>query len=312
LLFISLSFSCFSSETRLNISNFSQVWNAFLAQKKIDHDSVALSEYRDYEFSLLEEFSEQQSNRHRPSIDQNDRYPESRPFAENKITLADGTEMSASFVQLPHERIKYHNFIATQAPLETNIHLFWQMIIENRINQIVMLTELFNVFDNELCYRYWPFEKKEKLILKNGIEITLIQKQKVLKHLDENFEIRKFKVRIKDEVRVMTHYWYRNWLDNAAPSQSQTIMSLIKAVESDKSSRASKSPILVHCAAGVGRSGVFITLYHLMQRAKYGDQKLDLFSLVAYLRWQRAYMVSMPSQYQFCYEEAIRLQSDSP
>lgn len=311
ILFTALIFSygSYSAEHVLNIANFTQEWKAFLSsyEKESDSDDLEIENSLDDEFSLLEEFSEEQSLRYRPYIQSIDRFEDCRPYVENHVTLLDGTRMSASFILLGEGKPNYHQFIATQAPFQHNIHLFWQMILENHIDQIIMLTECFEVPSKELAYPYWPQKIGEKLILENGIEITLNEQQLLLQELKESILIRKFDVRTNDENKVVTHYWYRNWPDNTSPKQSQTITTLIKTVEKDKDDSASPSPILIHCAAGVGRTGVFITLYHLMQRVKHDDQKIKLIDLIAYLRWQRPYMVGVCSQYKFCYTEATRL-----
>lgn len=76
--------------------------------------------------------------------------------------------------------------------------------------------------------------------------------------------------------------------------------SLIQMIEKEKMSMGSNSSILVHCSAGVGRTGVFMVLYHLFQREKYKDQKIKVLDLIAFLRWQRTYSVATLSQYIFC------------
>jgi protein tyrosine phosphatase len=96
-----------------------------------------------------------------------------------------------------------------------------------------------------------------------------------------------------------------NWLDGAAPTQSQTIVTLINCVEEYKNSSGSNSPILIHCSAGIGRTGVFIALYHLMQRERHKDLTFNFFNFIAYLRWQRPYLVTTLSQYKFCYKVSL-------
>lgn len=299
---ISISSFCYALEINLENSEFIQTWNDFLNSKEMLVDHMSVEEQQDYEFYLLQEFSQRQAIRFRPCVQAIDRFSECRPYFDNKMTLSDGSEMSASFIQLAHQTTPYHNFVATQAPLKQHIHLFWQMIVENHIDQIIMLTELFENPLRELCSLYWPNQMNQKLVLENGIEITLIEERELLSELKESIQIRQFNLCSSGDNRKVTHYWYRNWLDGTAPSHSQTILTLIKTIESAKHETKSSSPILVHCAAGIGRTGVFITLYHLMQRAKREDHKIDLFDLIAYLRWQRPYMVAANAQYKFCHQ----------
>ena len=300
LLFTCISCHSIASQNKI-IFEFQDVWLNFLQNKAIDYREIENEMNRHYEFSLLEEFSDQQISRSRPFNQMMDRYDDGCPYNENKITLVDGTEMSASKIQLSSNSLNTHTFIATQAPFQHNIDLFWKMIEENHIDQIVMLTELFESPSSEMCYAYWPRKNDEKLILENGIEITLIEEYDILSELCEFIQIRKFLLHTPEIEREITHYWYRNWKNDRVPLEIQTLLTLLNLVEKDKKENRSLSPILVHCSGGMGRAGVFMTLYHFMQRVKLGDT-VSLFDLIAFLRWQRPYAVCVLDQYQFIHQ----------
>lgn len=270
-------------------SAIDQEWKSFLQSKNYRSSKKSSHEHQ---FRLLSEFSQQQLARCRPYIPTIDRAKNCRPYLHNRITLADGREMSASPIVFPDPN--YQTFIATQAPYEQNVPQFWQMVVEKQILQIVMLTELSEARNPslELASPYWP--ESGTLILENGIEVTLVEQKELPSKFPERIQIRKLRLRHAEIDRLITHYWYRNWMDNTVP-ESQTILNLIQNVKEDR------SPVLVHCAAGVGRTGVFIVLYHLAQRAKRKDKSVRLFDLVAFLRQQRPHMVATLSQYQFCY-----------
>lgn len=299
-LFICVSCHTTASQSK-NFFEPQQVWMNFLSNKNIDLNRMGSESDREYEFTLLEEFSLQQIIRSRPFDPLMDRYDDGCPYIENKITLADGTEMSASTVQFDSDCFPAHTFIATQAPFHHNLHLFWKMIEENHIDQIVLLTELFEDPTFELCYAYWPMHKDEKLILENGIEITLSEEYEILSELSEFIQIRKLHLHTPSIEREITHYWYRQWKNDFPPLHPQTLLTLLNLVETEKKEKQSFTPLLVHCSGGMGRAGVFMTLYHLMQRVRMGDNG-SLFHLVGSLRWQRPYAVCTLSQYQFCHE----------
>lgn len=301
LLSVLVNLNCYSITYSEIVPSFKKEWNEFMKDKEFDYAQAASEHYQEYEFSLIEEFSDQQCSRFRPYIETMDRHDDCRPYEDTQIVLSNGSEMSASFVRTSEQENQYQNFIASQAPLKQSIQLFWQMILEHNLDQVVMLTEFLDI-DNkeELADLYWPTNVNETLILKNDISVTLLEEKNLLEELEEYIQIRRFKVKSKNEERVVTHYWYRNWLDNDVPRHLQTLLTLINAVESDKSSLASNSPILVHCSAGVGRTGVFIVLYHLLERIKFNDQKIDLFEYIAFLRWQRPYLVGILPQYKYC------------
>ena len=269
-------------------------WENFIQSKTIDPTQIGEETHHHYEFSLLEEFSDQQFSRYRPYAETMDRYINCRPYLENHVILSDGTMMSASVIQLARLEKNYHDFIASQAPFKHHNAAFWQMIVEQNIEQIVMLTELVEIENpsRELACSYWPETMHEKLVLENGLEVTLIEESELLSELEEYIQVRKFHLHQEGKDKLVTHYWYRYWMDMRAPRHSQTLLTLIQAVETEKNSSSSDSPILVHCSAGVGRTGVFITIYHFMQRAKYKDEKINLFDFIAYLRCQRPYLVA--------------------
>ncbi len=268
-------------------------WDNFLQSKNRQENSSTTN--REAEFALIEEFSERQISRFRPFIEDIDRYAEWRPYVENKITLQNGTEVSASPIQFAQPEIQSHHFIASQAPTEKNRHLFWQMVFEQQGDQIVMLTEL-SEDNEELCYPYWPQNINDKICFENGLVVTLLEHSVLLSELRECIEMRKCCLSQHGTTRIVTHYWYRHWPDFTAPTQTQTIKALVNVVAQDKKSNNSHAPIITHCAAGVGRTSVFVIWYLQRQSA----QPLDLFTLTGHLRWQRHEMVGELSQYLFC------------
>ena len=279
ILITSLAFYFHSAEGQLNFVQFQEEWQQFIGQQT----DLTINA----EFTLLEAFSDRQMTRMRPFQEGIDRFPEWVPFRENRVQLEDGTEMSASFIEAGRDL-----FIACQAPMLENRHLFWQMVWEQGVDQIVMTTELQDVDGDELASPYWPEQQAERL--RNGIGIELVEEKWLFPENFEKIQIRTFQLRYNDQTRLVTHYWYRNWLDNCLP-EMHTLLAMVQTVHGDKKSDAR---ILAHCAAGVGRTGVFISLYHFL----HNKEPLAPFELVARLRWQRPEMVGVLKQYAFCCE----------
>lgn len=292
---------------------FNEAWNQFQISRQIDQARIGSEEYIPIEFAVIEEWGETQFSRRRASIPgMDDRDVRWVPFVENKVSLADGTEMSASYINLTEGlNTGYNHFIASQAPLKGNLSLFWKMAWETNVEQIVMVTEMTDNGVKELCYPYWPQDKSNNLVFINGMEIQLLDEQKLLAGEKEHIYIRRFLVSLDGESRIVVHYWYRNWPDQTAPAQTLTLLTLVETVQKDKQSLNSDAPILVHCAGGVGRSGTFIAGYHLKQRKDLGELPDHIFDLVAQLRWQRPKMVSKPDQYKFCYKILNDLKSSA-
>lgn len=251
------------------------------------------------EFDSLQDLSRQEAHRHRPLIADIDDEASFTPFYENKITLVNGTEVSASYIHLMEDEIG-SNFIAAQAPMKTNVDIFWQMIWEQEVNQIVMVTELSEENEPDLCYPYLPERMGEALVFNKNITVNQVDEKCLLPELHENIEVRTLRVKRGEKERNVTHYWYRHWPDNTAPVDPTTILTLIRTVQEDKNQLKIDNPILVHCAWGIGRTGVFITLYHAVQTANRGEDPTPLFEFVAYLRKQRP-LIGNFEQYLFCH-----------
>lgn len=283
------------------ISQFKDEWKLFVDTNNITQSDAGDNIYQ--EFALIEKFGFRQLARLRDPIKGVDRFEDWVPYKDNRITLSDGSEASASLVFPSIQKdIGYHSFIASQAPMKSNISNFWKLVWERGIEQIVMTTELYEDDGEELCVAYWPVQIDKNLICENGIEVSLIEKNWLLAEEEENIQIQRFNVSWRKQERIVTHYWYHNWPHDAAPREPESIIALIKTVQGDKVKLNAEVPILAHCAAGVGRTGVFIALYHLVQRAIVGSPyPLSLFDLVAHLRWQRRDMVGELSQYEFCF-----------
>lgn len=287
-LFLSTFFLIANATTAFEVdyTDFNQNWAQF---KEAYSNEPNFSMER--EFELLDEFSLMQLPRQRAFIEGVDRYPEWVPFNENKVVLSDSRDVSASYIDLG-EGV---NFIACQAPLQSNLDLFWQLVWEKNIDQIVMTTELLDEVDNEeLCYPYWPNVIGETLQLGNGIAVTFLDDRILLPELSENIQIRKFLVTHEDSAKVVTHYWYHKWPDDGVPNGYDSVRTLIHSVKNDKEASGSNAPILAHCAAGVGRTGVFISLYTITKSGP-----VDLFDFVGKLRWLRPDTVGSFVQYQY-------------
>ncbi len=313
MIYTSVSGQALERYTSLDKEKFNELWNQFLSSKQVDQTKIGEEDYRATEFSLIEEWGKEQFPRRRDSIPgMDDRDCRWVPFVENKVTLADGTEMSASFINFNWTSDdSYHNFIASQAPLQKNQHLFWKMIWEKGIEQTVMVTEMRDNEIRELCYPYFPESMGQKVQFDDGLQIECVEESRLMPTCKENVQIRLLKVSFEGQERILTHYWYRNWPDQTAPQQTNTLISLIQEVAKDKNAIDSQTPILVHCAGGVGRTGTLIASYHLAQRVEKGASIPRIFDLIAEMRWQRTKVVSRPDQYEFCHKICKDLQEFS-
>lgn len=98
----------------------------------------------------------------------------------------------------------------------------------------------------------------------------------------------------------MYHYWYTAWPDHNLPENPSALIQLIKQVESYRKMDA-HSPILVHCSAGVGRTGCFLALAIGIRQLDV-ENLLDVVQIVCQLRVERGGMIQTLEQYEFIYQ----------
>ncbi|XP_069765478.1 receptor-type tyrosine-protein phosphatase O isoform X2 [Narcine bancroftii] len=190
-------------------------------------------------------------------------------------------------------------YIATQGPLAETRNDFWKMIIQQKSGIVVMLTQC-NERRRIKCDHYWPFS--EQPVNYGDVSVEMVFESEQPDQLDENLHsewmIREFNISYADDVRRVIHYNYMAWPDHGVPTAdtTETILQFVQMVRQQAVKRP--GPIIVHCSAGVGRTGTFIALDRLMQHIQ-EHEYIDILGLVAEMRTYRTSMVQTEEQYIF-------------
>lgn len=177
-------------------------------------------------------------------------------------------------------------FIVTQGPLHSTRDDFWRMIWEQNCRAIVMLTRCVEK-GREKCDHYWPYDTQP--VYYGDIQVTILNESQYLK-----WTISEFKVSRGDQSRIVRHFHFTTWPDFGVPDPPQTLVKFVRTFR-DRAPPDNK-PIVVHCSAGVGRSGTFIALDHILQSIQKRDY-VDIFSIVHDMRKERVWMVQNEQQY---------------
>ncbi|KAM3832607.1 receptor-type tyrosine-protein phosphatase R isoform 1-T1 [Vipera latastei] len=178
-------------------------------------------------------------------------------------------------------------FIATQGPMINTVNDFWLMVWQEDSPVIVMITKLKE--KNEKCVLYWP----EKRGIYGKVEVLVDSVQEC-----DNYTIRNLTLKQGNQSRNVKHYWYTSWPDHKTPVSAQPLLQLMLDVEEDKRASTDRGPIIVHCSAGIGRTGCFIaTAIGCHQLREEGA--VDALSIVCQLRLDRGGMVQTSEQYEF-------------
>ncbi|XP_040511709.1 receptor-type tyrosine-protein phosphatase delta isoform X39 [Gallus gallus] len=222
------------------------------------------------------------------------------PYESTRVCLqpirgVEGSDyINASFVDGYRQQKAY---IATQGPLAETTEDFWRMLWEHNSTIVVMLTKL-REMGREKCHQYWPAERSARyqyFVVDPMAEYNMPQ-----------YILREFKVTdARDgQSRTVRQFQFTDWPEQGVPKSGEGFIDFIGQVHKTKEQFGQDGPISVHCSAGVGRTGVFITLSIVLERMRY-EGVVDIFQTVKMLRTQRPAMVQTEDQYQFCYRAAL-------
>ncbi|XP_068563890.1 protein tyrosine phosphatase receptor type Fa isoform X8 [Cebidichthys violaceus] len=222
------------------------------------------------------------------------------PFESTRVCLqpirgVEGSDyINASFIDGYRQQKAY---MATQGPLAETTEDFWRMLWEHNSTIVVMLTKL-REMGREKCHQYWPAERSARyqyFVVDPMAEYNMPQ-----------YILREFKVTdARDgQSRTIRQFQFTDWPEQGVPKTGEGFIDFIGQVHKTKEQFGQDGPISVHCSAGVGRTGVFITLSIVLERMRY-EGVVDLFQTVKTLRTQRPAMVQTEDQYQLCYRAAL-------
>lgn len=206
---------------------------------------------------------------------------------------------------------KRNTYIGTQGPLPGTIGDFWRMIWEQQTCTVVMLTKLEE--RNRLkCDQYWPNKGTE--VYGNCVQVTLVESTELATYTVRTFVIAPVNTYAQIQIannsnnlnyelrREVRHYQYTAWPDHGVPDHATSFLMFVRRVR--YSNPMDSGPIVVHCSAGVGRTGCFIVVDTMLEKLK-NEKFVDIYGHVTCLRSQRNYMVQTEEQYMFCYDAVL-------
>ncbi|KRF81059.1 tyrosine-protein phosphatase Lar isoform X4 [Drosophila virilis] len=222
------------------------------------------------------------------------------PYESSRVYLTpihgiEGSDyVNASFIDGYRYRSAY---IAAQGPVQDTAEDFWRMLWEHNSTIVVMLTKL-KEMGREKCFQYWPHER--------SVRYQYYVVDPIAEYNMPQYKLREFKVTDARDgsSRTVRQFQFIDWPEQGVPKSGEGFIDFIGQVHKTKEQFGQDGPITVHCSAGVGRTGVFITLSIVLERMQY-EGVLDVFQTVRILRSQRPAMVQTEDQYHFCYRAAL-------
>ena len=256
-------------------------------------DSEVEEEYEifmniEYQKSYLDIF--QDSNSHL------DRYSDIKPYKHNTLKMNNKSKyINASPINVQG---KENYFISTQGPKPETIEDFWTMVYDYNSNVIVMLCKLLEG-GRKKCENYWEAKMKT-------FEVIIEKEEKFDMYVIRTLKLKNLE---KKDERIVYQFHFIGWPDHGIPDISNGKVFEIFCEINKKVDEYNKGndPIIVHCSAGVGRTGTFVSMYLLEKEImKQINDKCDfirfnIFNLVRKIKEMRMYMVQAPPQYEFIY-----------
>ncbi|XP_064605821.1 receptor-type tyrosine-protein phosphatase alpha-like [Liolophura sinensis] len=219
-----------------------------------------------------------------------------------KFGERDTDYINACYINGYNEPKKY---IASQGPTDVIINEFMRMIWEQNTGKVVMVTNLVEKTKTK-CYQYWPDEGSKRF---GSIRVSLLDEESFANYVIRTLQLTHLKV--QNKTRIVKQFHFTTWPDHGAPSNVLGLLEFLGTVLGYQSSL--NGPVVVHCSAGIGRTGTFIALDYLINQAK-EEGVVDVPACVRLLREQRVNMVQSLEQYKFLHEalaEALELQEGS-
>ncbi|KAH9494736.1 hypothetical protein Btru_017747 [Bulinus truncatus] len=223
------------------------------------------------------------------------RYRNISPYDHSRIHLLvntgkkEGDYINASYIQDHNGKAK---FIAAQGPNSLVVNDFVRMLWEQNVETVVMLANF--VEEGKVkCDRYWPESGKTSF---GDIKVKLKNTQTFADYCIRRIELSKS----NEEVRMFTHFHFTAWPDQGVPAAPWALVDFHQRVFATSTDHYT----VVHCSAGVGRTGTFIALHNVINQAR-ETGKVDFYNTLVKLRRDRIFMVQTADQYEFLHKAAL-------
>eukprot|EP00045_Choanoeca_perplexa_P018245 m.283658 g.283658 ORF g.283658 m.283658 type:complete len:2430 (-) comp17761_c0_seq9:2565-9854(-) len=245
------------------------------------------------------------------------RYKDVLPFDAHRVMLGADGYINASHLELPVAPSVVQQAIMAQGPLKDTCQHFWQMVFEQEVNVVIMVTA--EVERGKVkCHSYWPPRRKKKFTFGNFTIENL--------HVKRNPDFVASSLLLTEsssgKARNVYHFRYVGWPDHGVPSDTSGVLNMLKEAYIFQGTH--DTPMVIHCSAGIGRSGVFASLHCLhmalrqpiralevVAQEHYDYDSISVKDIVRQLRlFRHRSVVQTQDQYVFIYQAYIELLND--
>ncbi|KAK0046415.1 tyrosine-protein phosphatase non-receptor type 2 [Biomphalaria pfeifferi] len=242
-----------------------------------------------------------------PDNRRKNRYRDVSPYDHSRVKISGECDyINASFIEVPEANRKY---ILTQGPLDHTMCDFWQMTWEQKSRAVVMLNRVIEK-DTWKCSQYWPlgsdYGKEDEMYFPEcDLKVTLLSEQDSLHFTLRTLELERVETGDKREV---LHFHYTTWPDFGVPSSPFAFLHFLHCVRNTGSLETDVGPAVVHCSAGIGRSGTFCLVDSCLVLVE-NEGSLDSINVKEMLLQMRSYrmgLIQTSDQLRFSYQAIIQ------
>lgn len=231
------------------------------------------------------------------------RYRDVSPYDHSRVKLenSDNDYINASLVTVTEADRAY---ILSQGPLRNTCGHFWLMVWEQRSKAVIMLNRVIEK-GSEKCAQYWPtYDELHLSFIDTGFAVQLLSEED-----QSHYKIRVLKLENTKtgESREIYHFHYTTWPDFGVPESPASFLNFLFKVRESGSLGPEHGPSVVHCSAGIGRSGTFAlvdTCLVLMERSR-SSSSVDIQKVLLGMREYRMGLIQTPDQLRFSYMSII-------
>lgn len=227
------------------------------------------------------------------------RYRDVSPFDHSRVKLenAENDYINASLVMMEDAQRSY---ILTQGPLRNTCGHFWLMIWEQKTKAVIMLNRVIEK-GSEKCAQYWPTAEERELTFRDTrFVVTLLSEDTKSYYTTRVLQLQNIHT---GEKREIYHFHYTTWPDFGVPVSPASFLNFLFKVRESGALDVDHGPAVVHCSAGIGRSGTFSlvdTCLVLMDKRK-DPLSVDIKNILLKMRKYRMGLIQTPEQLRFSY-----------
>uniref|UniRef100_A0A1A7XLS5 Tyrosine-protein phosphatase non-receptor type n=1 Tax=Iconisemion striatum TaxID=60296 RepID=A0A1A7XLS5_9TELE len=231
------------------------------------------------------------------------RYRDVSPFDHSRIHLQLGSNdyINASLITVEEAQ---RNYILTQGPLPNTCGHFWEMVWEQRTHGVVMLNRVIEKGSIK-CAQYWPQrEEKDTIFEDTNFKVTLVSED-----IKSYYTVRQLELEnlLTHETRVILHFHYTTWPDFGVPESPASFLNFLFKVRESGCLNSEHGPVVVHCSAGIGRSGTFclVDTCLLLMSLRKDSSSVRIRDVLLKMRQYRMGLIQTADQLRFSYLAVI-------